>query len=144
MSKLDDNWREDILRRFAGREDLSKDELYARYFEKCGFPKGDVLECLNLIEFEYQISSGILRPEDKLEKLFEPVATKNPWRWLVYRTHEGDSETEINYELGKRMRRFGTVQAWSHVKQFSSLTICDLIKAWCGRTPTPRISETEA
>jgi hypothetical protein len=136
MSKLDADWREDILRRFGGRQNLSKEALYARYFEKLGCPKTEVLECFNLIEFEYQIPAGVLRPEDKLEKLFEPVTTKKPWRWLVYRTHEGDSETEINYELGKRMRRFGTVQAWSHIEKFGDLTICELIKAWCGREPT--------
>lgn len=137
MSKLDDNWRDEILRRFAGRESLSKDEFYNRYFEKLRCSKTDVLECLNLIELEYEIPAGMLRPEDRLEKLVRPVATKNPWRWMVYRTHEGDSATEIYYELGKRLRRFGTVQAWSHIEKFEDLTVCDLIKAWCGQEPTP-------
>lgn len=135
MSKLDAAWREDILQRFAGRENLSKDAFYARYFEKLGCPKTDVLECLNLIEFEYQIPAGVLRPEDKLEKLLEPVSTKSPWRWLVYRTHEGDSGTELYYELSKRLLRFGTVQAWSHVEKFGDVTICELIEAWCGHEP---------
>jgi hypothetical protein len=138
MSKLDADWRDEILGRFAGREDLSKDELYDRYFEKLGCPKPNVFECLNLIELEYQIPAGVLRPEDKLEKLIEPVPTKNPWRWLVYRTHEGDSETEMNYELGKRMRSASTVQAWSHIENFGELTICELIEAWCGLEPTTR------
>lgn len=96
--------------------------------------KDKVFECLKLIEDEYQVPAGLLRPDDKLEKLFDPVVAKNPWRWLVYRTREGDSETEINYELGKRIRRSGTVQSWSHVEKFGDLTIRDFIRAWCGLT----------
>jgi hypothetical protein len=78
----------------------------------------------------------VLRPGDKLEKFFNPVSTRNPWRWLVFRTREGDSETEINYELGKRMRRFGAVQAWSHIEKFGDLEILEFIRAWCRLTPT--------
>jgi hypothetical protein len=136
VSTIDNNWRQELLQRFHGRENLSKDELYTRYFEKARLPKDEVLECLKLLEFEYDIPSGLLRPEDKLEKLFNPVPAKNPWRWLVYRTREGDSQTEINYELGKRMRRAGTIQSWSHIKNFGDITFFDLIRAWCGKTPS--------
>ena len=136
MSTIDNNWREEVLQRFHDRENLSKDELYTRYFEKAGLPKDEVLECLKLLEFEYDVPSGLLRPEDKLEKLFNPIPAKNPWQWLVYRTREGDSQTEINYELGKRMRRAGTIQSWSHIKNFGGITFFDLIKAWCGKTPS--------
>lgn len=136
MSKVDTDWQEEVVRRFDGRENLTKDELYARYFEKEGLPRDEVFECLKLIEFEFEVPAGLLRPEDKLEKLFSPVPAKNPWRWLVYRTREGDSQTEINYELGKRMRRAGTIQSWSHIKNFGDVTFSDLIKAWCGRKPS--------
>ena len=136
MSTIHYKWRQEVLERFHGRENLSRDELYARYFEKAGLPKDEVLECLRLLEFEYDVPSGLLRPQDKLEKLFSPVPAKNPWQWLVYRTREGDSQTEINYELGKRMRRAGTIQSWSHIKNFGDITFFDLIKAWCGKTPS--------
>jgi hypothetical protein len=134
MSELDDNWRKEILQRFEGRQALGRDELYDRYFAHIGLPKSDVFKCLDLIEFEYEIPSGILRPDDKLERLIKPVATHNPWRWLVYRTHEGDSESELNYQLGNRMRKYGTVGSWSHVRQFGDLTFAELLRAWCGLT----------
>jgi hypothetical protein len=136
MSNIDVKWKQEILERFGGRENLSRDELYVRYFEGLGLLKDDVFECLKLIEDEYKLPAGLLRPDDRLERLFDPVAAKNPWQWLVYRTREGDSETEINYELGKRMRRSGTVQSWSHVEKFGDLSFLDLIRAWCGLTPT--------
>jgi len=129
-------WRRAILARFNDRKDIGKREIYIRYFKPRGLDEDCVMECLELIETEYQIPAGVFRPEDKLEKLFEPVRTKNPLRWLIYRAHEGDSETEINYQLGKRMRRYGTIQSWSHVKHFGNLTLGDLIKAWCGRKPS--------
>lgn len=136
VSKLDTDWEQEILQRFDGRESLSNDELYARYFEKSGLRRDEVIECLKLIELEYRVPAGLLRPEDRLERFFKPVAARNPWQWLVYRTREGDSETELNYELGKRLRRSGTVQSWSHIEKFGHLTISDFIRAWCGLGPT--------
>lgn len=136
MTKVDSDWQKSIVARFEGRENLTKEQLYTHYFETLGLPKNEVFDCLGLIEFEYDFPVGLLRPEDKLEKLIKPVSTRNPWRWLVYRTHEGDSESELDYELGKRMRIHGTVGSWAHIKEFSDLTFGDFIKAWCGRTPT--------
>lgn len=136
MSKLDQNWQHAILERFDRRENLSTEELYNRYFQEAGVSRDEVLECLQLLGSEYRVPAGVLRPEDKLEKLLSPVTANNPWQWLVYRTREGDSETEINYALGKRMRRFDTVQSWSHVEKFGDLMISDFIRAWCGLTPT--------
>jgi hypothetical protein len=78
---------------------------------------------------------GVLRPEDKLEKLFKPVTAKSPWQWLVFRTREGDSETEINYELGKRMRQAGTTNSWSNIKTLGDITVLDFVRAWSGSTP---------
>ena len=136
MSKQDDDWQQAIVQRFDGRENLGINELYNRYFKNAGLRKDEVVECLKLLESEYRVPAGILRPNDKLEKLFNPVRARTPWQWLVYRTREGDSETEINYELGKRMQRSGTVQSWSHIQRFGDLTVSDLLRAWCGFTPT--------
>jgi len=58
MSKLDADWEQEILQRFEGRENLSNDQLYARYFEKPGLPRDEVFECLKLIEFEYKVPAG--------------------------------------------------------------------------------------
>lgn len=79
--------------------------MYKRYF--ADLPKEDVLECLELIEFEYELPAGLLRPADRLEKLFEPVASKNWWRSLVYQIRAGDRENELTLQLSKRMRRHG-------------------------------------
>ena len=135
MSQIDEEWRQQILHRFEGREVLTKDELFTRYFESEGLPKDEVNECFELIEFEYDIPVGVLRPNDKLDKLIQPVTTKQPWRWLVYRTREGDSESELDYELGKRMRRAGNLKSWSHIKRFGDITFFDFLKAWCGLKP---------
>lgn len=119
------------MSRFADREDIGRDGLYERYF--MDLPKEAVFECFDLIEEEYELPSGLLRPEDKLMKLFAPVDTKNPLRWLVYQVREGDSQTEITSELAKRQQRYGTNEAWV---QAGVETVADLIRAWCGKRPT--------
>ena len=135
MSKVDRDWERAMLERFKGRENLSFNELFKEYFGRAGLPKDEVLECLQLLEFEYRVPLGLFRPEDKLDKFFRPITANTPWQWLVFRTREGDSETEINYELGKRMRRAGTINSWSHIKRFGDITVLDLLRAWCGFTP---------
>lgn len=135
MSKVDHDWEQAMLERFKGRENLSFEQLFKQYFVRTELPKDQVLQCLQLLEAEYRIPIGVLRPEDKLDKLFKPVTARTPWQWLVFRTREGDSETEINYELGKRMRRAGTTGAWSDTNRFGDITILDLLRAWCGLTP---------
>lgn len=126
----DNEWRAAIRSRFEGRENLTGEEFYGRYYVGSGISKEDVLECLSFIEVEYDFPAGLLHPEDKLIRLFAPVATKNPWRWLVYRVKEGDSQSELEYELAKRQRRHGTLGTWSRLE-----TVDDLIRAWCGKTP---------
>jgi hypothetical protein len=133
MSRSYAHWQQAILDRFADRADIGKLELYARYFEEPGLSKQCVMECFELIESEYEIPAGLLRPEDKLAKLVDPVKAKNPLRWLFYRSREEDIESEINHQLAKRMRRHGTLNKWPKVE-----TIDDLIRAWCGLTPTGR------
>jgi len=130
LSMVDDNWRKAILSRFADREELSKEEFFRRYYLASGIPHGPFIECLSFLEAEYDFPVGLLRPEDKLTKLFAPVDTKNPWRWLVYRIKEGDSQSEIEYEIAKRQRRHGTLGAWSRLE-----TVDDLIRVWCGKLP---------
>lgn len=130
MNGTNAHWRDALLSRFAKRQDIGKEVLYARYFEPEGLPKDAVFELFDLIEFEYQIPAGLLRPEDKLTKLFEPVATKNPWRWLVYQVKAGDIENELSYQLARRMRQHGTYGLWPDVE-----TVGELTRAWCGQKP---------
>ena len=123
-----DSWRKNMLSRFAGREDLGKDDLCERHFKE--LPREEVLECLELVESELKIPAGVLRPEDKLDTLFEPVSTNNPLHWLTYQVRAGDRQGEISYQLNKRLRKHGTADAWTQIE-----TINDLVRAWCGQTP---------
>jgi hypothetical protein len=118
------------LLRFADRDDIGKEGFYQRYYSARDLGSEAVFELLELIEFEYDLSAGLLRPEDSLSKLVEPIATRNPWRWLVYQTAAGDRQNELSYQLTKRMRNHGTLKSWVRIE-----TVDDLVCAWCGLSP---------
>ena len=80
-----------------------------------------------MLEVEFSLPPGLLRPQDDLNMLFESVETKNPFKWLVYRTRAEDGKSEVNSQLFKRMERYGTVGTWSQIT-----TVDDLVRAWCG------------
>lgn len=123
-------WRRSLLSRFADREDLGKTKAYQEYW--AAFPEQEVMELFELLEMEYQLPPGLLRPEDKLNKLLEPVTTVNPLKWLLYRARTEDRTAEINYRLSKRQERQGTHRAW---QQAGIATVDDLVRAWCGQLP---------
>ena len=131
MKRGGQRWHQRLLQRLTDRIDLGKDRLYDEYFAKQLLPKEQVLNCLSLLESEYQISTGLLRPKDSLEILFNRVPAKNPLLWLVYRTREDDSRSEINYQLGKRIHKYRLDVHSSQIR-----TIEDLVKVWCGKSPT--------
>jgi hypothetical protein len=129
--KLYGDWQKAMLGRFGDREDITKEGIYIHYFQALGLPEQCVFECLDLLESEYDVPAGLLRPDDKLLKLVQPVQARNPWRWLFYRSREEDIQSEINYQLAKRLRRHGTLGSWPRI-----VTIGDLVKAWCGCKPS--------
>lgn len=133
MNLADSKWTNVMRSRFGNRDLLSRDQCYEVYFEPLGLPKEKVLECLELIEFEFEVPIGLLRPTDKLSMLFTQVPTKNPWKWLVYRTREGDSQSELNYQTSKRLRQYGTLDLWENTE---IKAVEDLLRAWCGKHPT--------
>ncbi len=118
--------------RFADRELLSRDKCYDLYFGPLGLPKEKVLECLAIVEIEFEVPIGLLRPTDKLSLLFSPVPTKNPLKWLVYRTREDDCQSELNYQLSERLRQYETLDLWENIE---IETVEDLLRAWCGERP---------
>ncbi len=124
------SWRNEILKRFADREDLGKLGLYDRYFRATGLAQQSVVECLDLLEDELEIPPGILRPEDSLNLLFEPVESRNPFRWLEFQVRSGDRQGAISAELSDRLREYGTFDDWKTIA-----TVEDLIRAWCGGKP---------
>jgi hypothetical protein len=124
------SWQNVIRARFGEREDLGAEGVYARFWAAEGLPQSEVLDCLNLIEIEYELPPGILRPEDELTKLFDPIPTKNPIKWLSYQTGVEDRKSEINHQLAKRMSQHNTIGAWVRIE-----TLDELIRAWCGQKP---------
>lgn len=127
-------WRRTLLGRLADREDLGKTKAYQQYW--AGLPERDVMELFELLETEYQVPPGLLRPEDDVNKLLGPVRTRNPFRWLFYRARTEDRIAEINYQLGKRQRQRGTQKAW---EQARIVTVGDLMRAWCGQPPVTNL-----
>lgn len=133
MNRADAHWTSVMRSRFSDREMFSRDQCYEVHFAPLGLPKEKVLECLDIIEFEFEVPVGLLRPTDRLlSTLFAEVPTRNPWKLLVYRMREGDSQSELQYELNKRLRRYGTLGPW---KNIDIETIEDLLRAWCGERP---------
>src|SRR5882762_1634856 len=110
-----DRWRNEILKRFADREDLGKLGLYNRYFRPKNLKQRPVLECFDLLEAELQVPPGILRPEDSLDLLFEPVSSRNPFRWMEYQVRAGDRQGAVTGELSDRLREFGTFDDWKTI-----------------------------
>jgi hypothetical protein len=129
---LDPKWLAAIRERFADREDIGRERVFELYFAKEGLPKEEVFECFDLIETEYGYIAGLLRPEDSLDKLFDPVPTRNPFCWAGYRIMAGDRQLWFGEELYKRMRERGT---FPYRKLLRNESIDDFIRAWCGRIP---------
>ena|SRR2546427_12255190 len=119
-------WVASLLQRFAGREDLGKRGVYQHYWS--AMPEQAIMELFDFIELEYKLPAGLLRPEDGLTKLLEPVATRNPFRWLVYQLRSGDRQSELNRQVAKRMRGYSNLGTWTDIA-----TMDDLVRAWCGQ-----------
>ena len=124
------DWKQQMLARFADREDIGGERLYDVYFKTQGYPKSEVLKCFDLIESEVGIQPGILRPTDKLNLLFQPIETKNPFKWMVYQVRGGDMQAAISSELTQRLRAHNTFDDWTQID-----TVEDLVRAWCGLKP---------
>lgn len=129
--KFFSSWRNSILQRFSDRPNIGKKELYIQYFQPMGLSENCVLESLELIETEYDIPAGLLRPSDKISQLVGEVRTRNPFRWFFYRAREEDIESELFYQLSKHMRQHGTEEYWNKID-----TVGDFIRAWCGLLPS--------
>jgi len=123
-------WKKAIDTRFSGREEMLKADLYRQFWSE--LPEADVLEALGAIEFECEVTIGLIRPDDKMATLFEPPPTKNPFRWMEYQVHGGDTDFELSMQLNKRLKKHGRVNEWrDRVK-----TLDDFVRAWCGEPPT--------
>jgi hypothetical protein len=113
-----------LLSRFGDREDLGLGGARNRFWPE--LDEQAVISILTLIEREYGLPSGILRPGDSLEKLFQPIETKNPLKWMMYQLRASDKKSEINYELGRRMARSTKTSNDAKIT-----TVDDLVRSWC-------------
>lgn len=123
-------WREEMQRRFPDRPDLGREEAYRRFWEPAQLPQADVFAVFDLIEQEYRLSAGLLRPDDPMEALLPPVRTRNPLRWLACEPRLEDAASELSYQLGKRMKQGAAVEPTLPLQ-----TVQDLVRAWCGLQP---------
>jgi hypothetical protein len=121
-------WRAAILKRFSDRECVGEPELFDRYWVATGCPREAVMEVLNLIHQEYEVPIGLLRPADNINKLLDPVPTRNPFKWLVHRTATEDRASELNYELALRLEKYGVQVPAGRIR-----TLGDYVRAWCGK-----------
>ena len=117
--------QEALQQRFPPRPKLTDEELWAELFQDCS--KVCVLECLIFLATEYRIDPGFLRPEDRLSVLFAPVKTLNPLKWLIYRGRESDGQTEIKFQLQKRLTADPKKRSLEHIETFGQF-----VRAWCG------------
>jgi hypothetical protein len=123
------SWHSALLSRFQDREHLGAHGVCVSCWPDLG--EQSVLEVLTLIQREYGLEAGLLRPDDALDKLLKPIVTRSPFKWLVYQLRASDKQSELNLQLRRRMDRCGTRNAWSRIE-----TIDDLVRAWCGQQPT--------
>lgn len=127
-----EKWVAKIRARFADRAILPRQAALDQ-FGVTG-PHAEVREALQLIESEYDLPAGFLRPEDRLEFLFDPVEAGNPLEWLLFRGKTEDRRSELEYRLSKRVGRAAFGQFRENLA-----TIGDYVLAWCsGGAQRPR------
>jgi hypothetical protein len=129
-------WRKATEAQFPDREVLSIEDLRRRFWAE--LPMQDVCEVFDTLDYGLgsDFSLGLLRPGDPLSLLFNPPATRNPWRSLIFHGHAADSDLYVAARLAKRLRKLGTQAEWNdHIK-----TVDDLVRAWCGASRDDRRS----
>jgi hypothetical protein len=120
-------WQEWIQERFGDRSTLSRDEAVRSFWSD--LPETELAEFFELIEDEYHLNVGLLRPDDKLDRLTAPIRTKNPLRWFLIEPRIEDAASELNFQLVKRADRAGLAD---HLPVF---TVGQYARVWCGLKP---------
>ncbi len=99
------HWQDWINERFGDRPALTRAEAIKAFWSN--LPQAELEEFFELIEVEYGLDVGLLRPDDSLDRLTAPIKTKNHWRWYRVEPRIEDAASELNYELCKRADRNG-------------------------------------
>ena len=112
-----------LLKRFADREDVGREHAIRDFWSHLA--PAAVEELADLIEVEYAISFGLLRPNDEIGRLVAPFEIGNPLTWLWSEAALEDATSELNYRLAKRRPDLK--------KDFGAITtVRDLVEVWCG------------
>jgi len=61
------------LHRLAGRESLSDEQIYERFYRTAGIPKDQVLEAWHRAASTIEVPSGLLRPTDRFDNELSAV-----------------------------------------------------------------------
>jgi hypothetical protein len=105
---------------------LSRAELRAQFWPS--LPWADLNALFYLIEQEFAIPAGILRPEDNLEQLFAPLSIRQPLRWFRTGPVLEDAVSELSYRLSEQVRARGQRVS----SRFRARTVDELVRVWCG------------
>jgi len=120
-------WREWLQERFGDRAALPREEAVRQFW--FDLPPEDLAEFFELIEIEYGLDVGLLRPDDNLARFTTPIRTNNPLRWWAVEAALEDRASELNYQIVQRADQFGLAQ------YLPVHTVGQYVRVWCGRVP---------
>ncbi len=131
---LSQEYTNHVVSRFIGREQLSKENFYLRYWQDAQLNQQEVYDLCDLIEEVYGVSAGLLRPQDDINKLTDPAKTKKWWRNIFHESSAGDNEFWLQQELEKKLKKYGTTKLFKKID-----TVDDLFQCWCGQLPKAKL-----
>jgi hypothetical protein len=110
--------------------------MQARYWQR--FEIQDIKALLELIEEVYSLPSGLLRPDDSIDRLTLKVPETRWWRGPVHDVIAGDRQAWLEGEMQRRLRHNGAPKLQRRIN-----TIHELACAWCEfRLPDVRSADT--
>lgn len=63
-----------------------------------------MLGALQVVEDEYGVNIGLLRPDDEFDSFTDPVSTGNPLSSLFFWLLSQDSTSQVAWELKKKLK----------------------------------------
>lgn len=113
-----------LLGRLKGRADIGRERALSEL--GAGLPVDDAAALADLIEEEFSVPIGLLRPDDRPDVLFASFPFANPFTWLWAEAALEDGVSEISLQL---KRRGATADR-------PPQTFAELFEVWCRVRPT--------
>lgn len=114
-------------------------DAYERYWARLRVPMDETSQALMLVEREYKVPVGKLRPWHALHRVFAPTKGKHRYRWLHIRSYEVGSSDVLVWGVWARVKAAGHEEAWLRAGGMSRLG--DVVLAYAGRPPSSRAGE---